>query len=73
MSEKDVGRVVKIDTSNNGNDGTSTVVGICLNKYRKPNRKQFSLHYSTTMPQLIKKRKEVVKQMVTQLKIAFNQ
>jgi len=73
MAEEDVGRVVKIETWNDGNNGTSTVVGICLNKYKKPNRKQFSIRYSTTMPELIKKRKEFVKQMVIQLKDAWKQ
>ena len=73
MPEQDVGRVVKIETWGNPKNGTNTVVGICLNKYKDPNRKQFSIRYSTKMPQLIKKRKEIVKELVIQLKTSFNQ
>ena len=69
LPERDVGRVVRIQTlyCKKGNE----VNGICLNKYKKPNRKQFTVFVNGTPGKTEKI--QLIKDMAMQLKIAFNQ
>ena len=72
LPERKVGRVVRIMPLYHHN-GERTVLGLCLNKYKKPDRIEFSITYSPTMPRILQNKRALLKKLVKKIEIAFNQ